>query len=54
MLRSGGRGEVGLRVKKAASGEELTIPVRHAVSKDQAEFILAGSALNLLAKQSQA
>ncbi|PNY26222.1 aconitate hydratase, mitochondrial [Tolypocladium capitatum] len=49
MLRNGGRGEVQLRVTKA-SGEEVLIPTRHAVSKDQAGFILAGSALNLLSK----
>ncbi|KAH6609637.1 aconitate hydratase [Trichoderma cornu-damae] len=49
MLRNGGKGDVQLKVNKA-SGEEILIPTRHAVSKDQAGFILAGSALNLLAK----
>ncbi len=54
MLRNGGRGEVALRVRKhGGGGEEFTISTRHAVSKDQAAFILAGSALNLLAKQRQ-
>ena len=55
MLRNGGKGEVALRVRKlgAAPGETFLIKTKHAVSKDQAEFILAGSALNLLAKQSQ-
>jgi len=51
MLTRGGAGDVALRVTKAASGEELFIPTRHAVSKDQAGFILAGSALNLLSKR---
>lgn len=49
MLRNGGKGDVQLKVKKA-SGEEVLIPTKHAVSKDQAGFILAGSALNLLSK----
>jgi homoaconitase len=50
MLKKGGQGEVSLRVVKRGSGEEFVVPVRHQVSKDQARFILAGSALNLLAK----
>lgn len=49
MLRNGGKGEVELVVKRAG-GEEVVIPTRHAVTKDQAGFILAGSALNLLSK----
>ncbi|RFU76483.1 aconitate hydratase [Trichoderma arundinaceum] len=49
MLRNGGKGDVQLKVKKT-SGEEILIPTKHAVSKDQAGFILAGSALNLLSK----
>ncbi|KAL7937030.1 aconitate hydratase [Trichoderma chlorosporum] len=49
MLRNKGKGDVQLKVKKA-SGEEILIPTKHAVSKDQAGFILAGSALNLLSK----
>ena len=54
MLRNGGKGEVTLKVRKlGAAGETFLIKTKHAVSKDQAEFILAGSALNLLAKQSQ-
>ncbi|KAH8893308.1 aconitate hydratase [Thozetella sp. PMI_491] len=48
MLKNGGQGEVSLRVTKKDNGEVIDIPVRHAVSKDQAGFILAGSALNLL------
>ncbi|KAK3307992.1 aconitase family-domain-containing protein [Chaetomium strumarium] len=50
MLRNGARGEVKLKVKRRATGEEVLIPVKHAVSADQARFILAGSALNLLAR----
>ncbi|KAI1335377.1 aconitase family-domain-containing protein [Xylariaceae sp. FL0016] len=51
MLQNGGQGEVSLRVTKKETGEEFTIPTKHAVSKDQAGFILAGSALNLLSQQ---
>ncbi len=50
MLKNGGQGEVSLRVTKSDSGEVIDVPVKHAVSKDQAGFILAGSALNLLSK----
>jgi homoaconitase len=50
MLQKGGKGEVSLRVTKRGSGEVFDVPVKHAVSEDQARFILAGSALNLLAK----
>lgn len=32
-------------------GEKVTIPVKHTLSKDQCAFILAGSALNLLAQK---
>ncbi|KAL5623331.1 hypothetical protein FOBRF1_002581 [Fusarium oxysporum] len=49
MLQNGGKGDVQLRVTKA-SGQEILIPTKHAVTKDQAGFILAGSALNLLSK----
>lgn len=52
MLRNGGQGDVSLRVKNFRTGEEVLIPTRHAVSRDQTEFILAGSALNLLSKKS--
>jgi homoaconitase len=51
MLLGGGRGDVQLRVTKKDGGEEVLIPVKHAVSEDQAWFILAGSALNLLSKR---
>lgn len=50
MLRNGGQGEVSLRVRKKGTGEEFLVPTKHAVSRDQAGFILAGSALNMLAK----
>ncbi|KAK0727086.1 aconitase family-domain-containing protein [Lasiosphaeria miniovina] len=50
MLRNGGQGDVSLRVTKKGSGEQFLVPTKHAVSKDHADFILAGSALNLLSK----
>lgn len=53
MLKNGGKGDVSLKVKKA-SGEEVLIRTKHTVSEDQAGFILAGSALNLLSKQAAA
>ncbi|EER43667.1 aconitase-PC [Histoplasma capsulatum H143] len=43
--------EVRLRVTKNGSGEVFEIPMKHTLSKDQCGFILAGSALNLLAKK---
>lgn len=52
VLRSGGeRGEVKLRVTKGKTGESFLIPVQHSLSRDQCGFVLAGSALNLLAKK---
>lgn len=51
-LKSGGDGEVVLVVKKG-SGEEVRIPTKHTLSQGQCGFILAGSALNLLAKKGQ-
>lgn len=50
MLKNQGKGDVHLKVRKNKTGEEFLISVKHAVSKDQAGFILAGSALNLLSK----
>ncbi|KAG5984668.1 hypothetical protein E4U55_003748 [Claviceps digitariae] len=57
MLRQKGRGEVALRVRKAKNGsdgthagQEFLIPTLHTVTEDQAGFILAGSALNMLSK----
>lgn len=49
MLKAGGKGEVELVVKKHGTGEEIRIPTKHTLSEDQCGFILAGSALNLLA-----
>ena len=50
MLKNGGKGDVSLRVDKRGGGEKI-IKIRHTISPDQAGFILAGSALNLLAKK---
>ncbi|KAI9815025.1 MAG: aconitate hydratase [Pycnora praestabilis] len=50
VLRNGGEGEVLLRVKKR-SGKVVELRTRHTLSKDQCGFVLAGSALNLLAKK---
>lgn len=49
-LEEGGKGEVGLVVGKLAGGGggEVEIRVKCAMSRDQAGFVLAGSALNLL------
>ncbi|GES60694.1 aconitate hydratase [Aspergillus terreus] len=46
-LQAGGQGEISLRVRKPSG--EIEIPVKHTLSPDQCGFILAGSALNLLA-----
>lgn len=43
---------INMLVKKA-DGTELRVPLKHALSKDQCAFVLAGSALNVLAKKSQ-
>lgn len=50
MLKNQGKGDVSLKITKNKTGKEFLIPVKHAISKDQAGFILAGSALNLLSK----
>lgn len=52
-LKQGGQGEIVLRVRKRAGGERQ-IKTRHTISTDQAGFILAGSALNLLAQKGKA
>ncbi|KAL9083541.1 MAG: hypothetical protein Q9159_005733 [Coniocarpon cinnabarinum] len=52
-LQNSGTGEVSLSVTKFQGGEQIQIPVRHNLSKDQCDFVLAGSALNLLAKKAQ-
>ncbi|THZ49822.1 putative aconitate hydratase 2 [Aureobasidium pullulans] len=48
VLNSGGQGNVTLVVKTKA-GEEIRVATKHTLSKDQCAFVLAGSALNLLA-----
>ena len=50
MLKNGGEGSVMLKISKP-SGKVFDIKTKHSISKDQAGFILAGSALNLLAKE---
>ncbi len=54
VLRAGGRGQVVLTVRRVG-GEQgqpvRTIKTRHTLSEDQCGFILAGSALNLLARK---
>ncbi|RVX71637.1 putative aconitate hydratase, mitochondrial [Exophiala mesophila] len=50
VLQQQGRGDISLKVTKQ-NGETFSIPVKHTLSKDQCAFILAGSALNLLAKK---
>lgn len=49
LQRGGASGNVHMKVKQKGSGAEFTVPVKHTLSKDQCQFILAGSALNLLA-----
>jgi homoaconitase len=49
VLKSGGKGEVELVIKK--NGEEKVVKTRHTLSEDQCGFVLAGSALNLLARK---
>lgn len=48
-LRSGGNGDVEL-VFKTKEGEKV-VKTRHTLSEDQCGFVLAGSALNLLARK---
>ena len=45
-----GQGEINLNVTKK-DGTSFSIPVRHTLSKDQAAFVVAGSALNVLARK---
>jgi homoaconitase len=49
VLKSGGKGEVELVIKKK-DGSKKVIKTKHTLSKDQCGFVLAGSALNLLAR----
>ncbi|KAK6358839.1 aconitate hydratase [Orbilia brochopaga] len=53
MLANGGQGTVKLEVTREATGEKVLIETYHTFSKDQAEWVLAGSALNLLGKMSR-
>ena len=50
MLKNSGEGQVNLTVRKR-DGDVITIETKHTISRDQAGFILAGSALNLLAEK---
>lgn len=52
VLKNGGKGDVTLKVTKK-DGETFDVLVKHTLSQDQCSFILAGSALNLLAKRGQ-
>jgi homoaconitase len=50
MLKSGGQGSVEIVVRR--NGEEVArVATKHTLSKDQSGFVLAGSALNLLARK---
>ncbi|KAF7185524.1 putative aconitate hydratase, mitochondrial [Pseudocercospora fuligena] len=49
----GGDRPITLVVKKKDSGETHRVPVKYNLSPDQKKFILAGSALNLLAQKSK-
>jgi len=51
VLRSGGQGNVELVVKK--DGGEKVIKTKHTLSEDQCAFVLAGSALNVLARKAK-
>ncbi|KAJ9660445.1 aconitate hydratase [Neophaeococcomyces mojaviensis] len=52
VLQSGGDGNIKIIVKKR-DGATVEIPVEHNLSKDQCGFVLAGSALNVLARKNQ-
>ncbi|WPG98575.1 Hypothetical protein R9X50_00136700 [Acrodontium crateriforme] len=53
VLTSGGKGKINLVVTKHKGGEQFNIPVNFNMSPDQCGFILAGSALNLLAQRNK-
>lgn len=53
MLKASGKGEVFLNVTKKDESKHR-IATKHTMSDDQCGFVLAGSALNLLSKRSQA
>ncbi|CAG8981028.1 hypothetical protein HYALB_00013287 [Hymenoscyphus albidus] len=50
VLKAGGRGSVSLKVTKRGTDDVVEIQTKHTLSEDQCRFVLAGSALNLLAK----
>ncbi|KAH9810035.1 putative aconitate hydratase, mitochondrial, partial [Teratosphaeria destructans] len=50
-LRNGGKGRIELVVRKEGTGETFRVKTRFNLSPDQCGFILAGSALNVLAKR---
>jgi homoaconitase len=52
VLTSGGKSNVVLKVTKK-NGNVLEIKTKHTMSEDQCRFILAGSALNVLAKMAK-
>ena len=43
-----------MRKRDGGNGEEVRIRTRHTLSRDQCGFVLAGSALNLLAAKGRA
>ena len=49
-LRNGGKGEIELVIKKK-DGSEKVVKTKHTLTEDQSGFIIAGSALNLLARK---
>ena len=51
VLKNGGEGHISLIVRKQSGEEQFEIAVNHTLSRDQCEFILAGSALNVLARK---
>lgn len=52
VLKKGGEGSVEIEVKKR-NGDTFRIKTKHTLSRDQCGFILAGSALNVLARKSR-
>lgn len=50
VLQNQGKGSIQVTVTKK-DGEKFDIPVKHTLSQDQCAFVLAGSALNVLAKK---
>lgn len=52
-LLNGGKGDIYLEVSNDKSDTVIKIPVSHNISEDQALFILAGSALNVLSAKAK-